>query len=72
MQIERVGGSLRGWTWNEKEYFLGNPNFGRIQVVSVCDDEGREVYQQPVWVDQRAEMDVIANVKGEVAFVEIH
>jgi len=41
-------------------------------LVSVRDNTGQEIYQMPLWVEQRAEGDVIINEKEEIAFVKIH
>lgn len=71
MRIERVKRSLRRWFWDEKKLRLTNPNLGNIQLVSVCDNQGKELYQQPVFVEQRAEIDVIVNPEKQIAFVEI-
>lgn len=70
MVIRKIIGGLKGWTWNATNHFLGNPGFGRIQLVSVCDEAGKEVYQQPVWLEQRGEIDIVVNDKQEIAFVE--
>jgi len=70
MNIERIERELIGWGWNEEGHYLGNPGFGRIQLVAVCDDEGKEIYQQPVWLGQRGEVDVIVNDAQKIAFIE--
>lgn len=70
MEIRRIETGTKGWSWNEEEKYLGNPKFGRIQLVSVCDKEGREIYQQPVWLEQRAEIDIVVNERQQIAFIE--
>lgn len=70
MEIEKIETETKGWSWNEEEKYLGNPKFGRIQIVSVCDEEGREIYQQPVWLEQRAEIDIVVNERQQIAFIE--
>jgi len=70
MKITRIEGDLKGWLWDPKEKCLVNPAIGRIQMVSVVDDNGVERYQQPVWLEQRGEIDVIVDERGCIAFVE--
>ena len=71
MHIEKIKEDLIGWKYNQEERYLGNPAFGRIQLVSVCDETGREIYQQPVWLEQEGENDIIVNEDQKIAFVEI-
>jgi len=70
MKIKRIEGDLRGWEWNEEEQYLGNPTIGRIQLVSVLCDNGKELYQQPVWLEQRGEVNIIVNDSQRIAFIE--
>jgi len=71
MEIKKIEAGAKGWGWNEEENYLGNPKFGRIQLVSVCDEEGKEIYQQPVWLEPKGEIDIIVNELQQIAFIEI-
>ena len=70
MIINKIKGDLKGWVWNQQNNCLANPLLGRIQVVSVCDEKGVEVYQQPVWLETKGEINIIVNDKQKIGFIK--
>lgn len=70
LKIAPIEGGLTGWEWNEEARRLVNPRIGVIQLVSVRDEQGNELYQQPISSENRGEISIIVNDKAEMAFVE--
>lgn len=75
-KIRRIEGCLNGWTWDEKQKALRHydslrkSSLGVIQLVSVQNDKGDELYQQPVWLESRGEVDVVVDVSQRFLLVQ--
>jgi len=75
--VKKIGGQLTEWVWDEASLSLrhhprhGRGSLGTIQMISVCDSNGKELYQQPWWLESRGEVSIVADEKGRIGFVEI-
>ena len=69
--IRRLTGTPTQWTWNPEKKFLGNPHFGRIQLVAFVNDEGEEIHQQPIFLQQQGEFYVVVNDEGKIAVLRV-
>ena len=70
-KIQRLANPSSQWEWNPQENFLGNPSFGRIQVVEVCSDDGNVIFEQPIFLQQLGEFYVVVNKNGHIAFIQV-
>jgi hypothetical protein len=74
-KIAPIDGALKGWVWDAKEKSLRHYDpqkrisLGVIQLVSVQQDD-REVYQQPWWLEARGEVDVVVDTNQCFVLVE--
>jgi len=68
--LRDIDGELTQWMWDPLTKTLENPKYGRIQVMAVCDPAtGKMRYEAPIYTESLGEIDVVANNKGEIAFV---
>ncbi len=76
-KIKQITSPVPTWSWNPERKFLEfrdkltNKPLGIIQMVSVQNEEDKEIYQQPWWLEARAEVDIIATTDQKIVFVQI-
>lgn len=68
--LKAIEGPTTQWVWNPETNTLGNPKYGQIQVMAVCDPvTGAMRYEAPVYTEGRGEIDVVVNDEGKIALV---
>lgn len=70
-RIGKLQGNPKGWRYDDQEHYLGNPSFGRIQIVAVYDNNGKENHHRPLFLQHWSEHYVVVNQEQKIAFVEV-
>ena len=76
--ITLIEGKPKDWLWDPQQKALRHigkvgeeeKSLGIIQLVSVRDSSGREIYQQPWWLESRGEVDIVVDEHQRFVLVE--
>lgn len=76
-KIRPIHGYLKGWTWDADQKALRyydlcqRSSLGVIQLVSIQNSKGEEIYQQPLWLESRGEVDIIVDANQHFILIEV-